>query len=185
MEYFSVVVLGNMNIIKKRRVAQLVVGLRIRNLKTAYIDDFPSISNMDNPKVIQEYINMAREEAGVILTIDEILEAPDGSVYKPSRKKKQVAFEAEKVVHKPPKKKVIRQKEVQKEVKEVDYTTILIPTKKRSEVTGKTPQKTTSYDMMVVFVKKKKKLRKMVLQPEEEEEYEDQPLVRRNMLWKK
>lgn len=44
----------------------------------------------------------------------DILEAPEGSAYNPSRKSKQVAYDTENVVHKPSKKKVVHQIKVQK-----------------------------------------------------------------------
>lgn len=47
----SVVLLRNMSIIKKRYVIQPPACLRIKNVKTAYIDDFPAISKPDNPKI--------------------------------------------------------------------------------------------------------------------------------------
>lgn len=75
---------------------------------------------------------MAMEEVGVILTLKDIPEPPEDSVYKPSRKRKQVIFESEKVVQKPPKKEVVHQIRVQKEVQDVAFTTVLMPTKIRS-----------------------------------------------------
>lgn len=104
---------------------------------------------------------MPREEDGVILIMGNIPEPLEGSVYKPSRKKKQDTYESEKVVQKPPKKKVVHQKEVQKEVQEVASTTVLMPTKTRNKATSKTPQKTTSSNLVVSV--KKNKLWKMVL----------------------
>lgn len=101
---------------------------------------------------------MAKEQVGVILTMDDIRKPPAGSVYKPSRKRKQVATESNKVVQKPPNKKVVQLKELQKKVQEVASTTFLVPTKTRSGAIGK---KTTTSDLVVSV--KKKKLRKMVL----------------------
>lgn len=46
---------------------------------------------------------MVREEVGVILTMHDIPDAPEG-VYKPSRKRKEVSYKAQKETHKPPKK---------------------------------------------------------------------------------
>lgn len=74
------------------------------------------------------------------------------------------------------------------------YRNFLMPTNTRNRATGKTPKKTTSYDLDVSM--KKKKLRKMVLQEEEEEEDEEeeeeedddddeQPLVKRTKFVKK
>lgn len=73
---------------------------------------------MDNPEVILEYIKLVRKETRVTLTMDDIPEAPEGSVYKPSRKGKQTSFESEKVVQKPPKRKVVQL--IEKEVDEDD-----------------------------------------------------------------
>lgn len=57
----SDVVLGNMKIIRKKDVVKPEAGLRIISAKSTYIKDFPMISKLENLKVIQEYINMARE----------------------------------------------------------------------------------------------------------------------------
>lgn len=117
---------------------------------------------------------MVREEAGVILTMDDIPGAPEG-VYNPSRKKKVAASEAHKESHKPPRKKVVSL--VQKEVKEVAYYIILIPTKTRSGAFGKNPLKTTFPSVPPAPIKK---LGKMILHVKEEEyeELEDNiPLV--------
>ncbi|CAI8607750.1 unnamed protein product [Vicia faba] len=98
---------GKFMIIPKKDVMQPAVGLRIRIFKTAFIDDLPYNSKLENPEVIQEYINMAKEEAGVIITINDIPGAPEGSAYKPPRKRKQNASKTMKEVHKPPKKKIV------------------------------------------------------------------------------
>lgn len=83
-------VLGNMNIIKEKNVIQPPTSLKIGNGKTTYIDDFPAISKLNNHEVIQEYIKMVMEEIGVTLTMKDILEPPEGSAYKSSRKRKQL-----------------------------------------------------------------------------------------------
>lgn len=53
-----------MKIIRKKDVTKLEAWLRIRSVEYAYI-------KLENPEVIQEYIKMVREEAGVILTMDD------------------------------------------------------------------------------------------------------------------
>ncbi|CAI8616165.1 unnamed protein product [Vicia faba] len=57
-----------------------------------------------------EFINIAKEETGVILTLNDILEAPEGSVYKPSRKMKHDASAIVMEVQKKSKKKVSNSK---------------------------------------------------------------------------
>lgn len=57
---------------------------------------------------------MVREEIGVTLTMKNISEAPKGSVYKPSIKRKQIVSDSDKVVEKPPKRKVVHQTEIQR-----------------------------------------------------------------------
>lgn len=52
---------------------------------------------------------MERKEAGVFLTYEDILDEPT-DMYRPSRKRKQVASDAQNKVQKPPKKKVVQQK---------------------------------------------------------------------------
>lgn len=166
----SVDVLGNMNIIKKKDVIHPPSILMIRNDNIEYIYDFPVISKMDNPEVINQYIKFVREEIRVTLAIDDV---PKGNVYKLSRKREQVASESEKVLHKPPKRKVVQIIEVMKEVQEVVSTTVLMPTKTKSGATGKTPHKTTSYELPV----KKKKLRKIELSTvHDEDDEEDEQL---------
>lgn len=49
----STFMVGNMNIMKKRDVIQRAVAHRIRSVKTAYIDDFLSISKMEILKLFR------------------------------------------------------------------------------------------------------------------------------------
>lgn len=67
----------------------------------------------------------------------------------PSINRKQIASKSEKVIQKPPKRKDVQMTEVHKEVKEVASTTILMPTKTRSEAICKNPHKTTTYERPV------------------------------------
>lgn len=117
------------------------------------------------------------------MTIVDIPKAPEGSVYIPSRKRKQVASESEKVVQKPPKRKVVQLIDVQKEVQEISSTSVLMSTKTRSGATGKTSQKATTYELSI----KKKKLRKMVLPDVDDnnKEEDEQPLVKRTKVMNK
>lgn len=50
---------------------------------------------------------MARKEVGVVLTYEDLLEKQTDA-YKPHKKIKQVSFDAQKLVQKPPKKKVVQ-----------------------------------------------------------------------------
>lgn len=63
---------------------------------------------MDNPEFLIEYIKLVRKYTGVTLTMKDIPDAPRGSVCRPLRKRNQVASNSEKVVQKPPKKKVVQ-----------------------------------------------------------------------------
>lgn len=87
------------------------------------------------------------------------------------------------LVHKPPKKKDVQQKEIEKEIEEVVASTILIPSKTRN---GKTPQKISSCSLITDALVKKRKLRKMILPSkiieEEEDEEVEVSLVRRNKV---
>lgn len=165
-----------MNIIKKKDVVKFEASLLIRSGGTTYIEDFLFISKMDNPKVILEYIKMTKKEIGILLKMDDIPDAPK-LCFKPSRKRKVVTSEAQKETQKPPKKKASAS--FQKEVKEVIYTIVLIPTKTRSRATRKTPQKINS---SYVKPTPPKKVRKMILHVEEvkEEAKEDN----HSLVWK-
>lgn len=68
---------GHMKIIKKKDVVKPEASLSIKSGKIAYIKDFPVISNLDNTQMIQEYINIAKEQASIILTMDDIQDAPE------------------------------------------------------------------------------------------------------------
>lgn len=128
------------------------------------------ITKYDNPEVIRIYTKMARKEDGVVIRFEDLREAPP-DLHKPSKKRKQVAYDTQKSVQKPPKKKVVKQKEIEKEVKEVIASTILIPSKTRS---GRTPQKVSSSSVTSDVPVKKKQLRKMVIPAEVEEEEEEE-----------
>lgn len=80
-------IIGNMKIISKKVIVKLETDLRIRNAKSAYIDDYPVISKMDNLEVIQEYIKLYKEETGVTVPMKNIPNAPL-DVYRASRKRK-------------------------------------------------------------------------------------------------
>lgn len=71
-----------------------------------------------------------------------------------------MAFDAQKIVRKPHKKKVVQQKEIEKEIEEVFASTVLIPSKIRN---GRTPQKISSSSVTTEEPVKKRKLRKMIL----------------------
>lgn len=49
---------------------------------------------MDNSEFILEYIKLVKKDNKVTLTMDDIPEAPEGSLYNPSRKRKQTTFES-------------------------------------------------------------------------------------------
>lgn len=69
------------------------VPLKVKSIKTAYLEDYPIITKHDNIEVIREFIHIARKEVGVVLTYEDILYEPV-DMYKPYRKIKQVAFDA-------------------------------------------------------------------------------------------
>lgn len=54
---------------------------------------------------------MARKEDGVVLTCDDLPEEPI-NVCKPLKKRRQMASVSQKIVQKPPKKKVVQQKKI-------------------------------------------------------------------------
>lgn len=76
-----------MNIIKKNDILNPEESLCIRSGITDYLGNFTFISKMDNPKVILEYIKLIKEQTGVLLTFNDIPDAPEDA-YKPSRKGK-------------------------------------------------------------------------------------------------
>lgn len=118
----------------KKDVVNPEASLNIRSGKTAYIENFPFISKLDNLEVIQQFIKIIREDTEITLTLDVILDAPENA-YKPSRKRKQAASETQKKVQKPQKKKVFGS--IQKEIMEIVSYIVLMPTKTRSGATGK------------------------------------------------
>lgn len=109
---------------------------------------------------------MIREDIGIIITMDNIPDAP-ANAYKPSRKRKQSTSEAQKETQNPHKKKASTY--FHKEVKALVSSTILMPSKTISEAIGKTPHKITSSSDKPA---PSKKPRKMILPIEEEEEEE-------------
>ncbi|CAI8597128.1 unnamed protein product [Vicia faba] len=138
----SSTILRNMRLILKKEVVQLAHPLKVRNTIITFIDDFPYISKHNNPEVIHEYIKTALEEAGVVLTKDNIPKGPKDSMLKVPRKRKQAGFVTMKEVQKPLKKMVTLQKGVQKEVQEVASIIVLMPT---NTMIRSIPWKTTSY----------------------------------------
>lgn len=115
--------------------------LRVTNAKIEYLEDYHVITKHDNPEVIGIHIEMERKEACVVMRYEDLGEEPT-HFHKPPRKRKKVASDAIKIVQKPPKKKVVQQKEIEKEIEEVVASTVLIPSKTRS---GKTPRKTSCH----------------------------------------
>lgn len=75
-------------------------------------------------------------------------------MHKPSNKIKWVASDAQKIVQKPHKRKVVHQKEIE----EVTASTVLMPSKTRS---GMTPQKPSSSYVTIDAPMKKRKRRKL------------------------
>lgn len=110
----STSIMDNMKLLKKDKMVISEVPLKVRNVKSAYLEDFPMITKPDNLEVIKEFIKMEKRDICVILTYEDI---PDGStdMYRPSRKIKQVASDDQKIVQKPLKNKVIQQKEIIRE----------------------------------------------------------------------
>lgn len=100
----------------------------------------------------------------MVLTDKDLPDEPTDA-YKTSKKIKQVAYDALKIVQKPPKKKVV----IQKDIEKVVAFTVLMPSKIRS---GKIPYKTSSYFVTTDAPVKKRKLRKMILPSEIAEEEE-------------
>lgn len=83
-----------------------------------------------------------------------------------------VASKEKRKVHKPPKKKVVASKEVQKKVEEFATSTVLMPTNTRCGATGRMTQKVATSSATTAHVKKR--IRKIILLSEEEED--DHPL---------
>lgn len=81
-----------------------------------------------------------------------------------------VASDAQKIVQKPPKRKVVQQKEIKKEIEEVVSSIVMMPSKTRI---GKNPQKTSSYFVTTDEPVKKRELRKIIL-PSKIAEEEDE-----------
>lgn len=115
----------------------------------------------------------------MVLRYEDLADEPT-DLHKPSRKRKQVAFGAQKILQKPHKKKVVQQKEIEKEIEELVEPTILKPYKTRS---GNTPQKLSSFYITTDAPVKKRKLRNIILPykiaEEEEEEEVEVSLVKR------
>lgn len=126
---------------------------------------------------------MVRENTSINMTMKDIPEAFESSVYMSLRKRKQVASDTKKVVQKPLKKKVAHQSEVHKEVQELSSIIVSIPTMTRSEAIGKTPQNETTY-VLAELVKKKKLGKISMPEVDKEEKYDDdeQPLVKRTKV---
>lgn len=165
----SALVLCNMKLLKKNKVVISEKPLRVRSTKSAYLEDYTVITKHDNPELIREFIKMAGKEVGVVLTYEDLLEKKTDA-HKPSKKRKRVAFDAHKIVHNPPKNKVMPYKEVHKDIEEPVCSTVLMPTRTRS---GKTPHKTSSSSVATGAPVKKTKLINMILPskiPEGEEE---------------
>lgn len=95
-------------------------------------------------------------------------------MYKPSKKRKRAASNTQKSVQKPRKRKVMQQKEIEKEVEEVIASIVLMPSKTRSR---RIPHKLFSSSIIYDAPIKKKKLSKMLIPAEvkgEEEEEEEE-----------
>lgn len=56
----STKVLSHMKIIKKNEVVIPEASLSIKSGKPSYLKDFPFISKLENPEVIQEFINLIK-----------------------------------------------------------------------------------------------------------------------------
>lgn len=74
-----------------------------------------------------------------------------------------MASDAQQIVQKPPKKKHVQQKEIEKEIEEVVYSTIVIPTETRS---GRIHYKISSSSVTFDTHVKKRKLRNMIISSE-------------------
>lgn len=112
---------------------------------------------------------MERKEVGVVIRYEDLPNEP-ADLHKPSKKRKHVASEDQKEVQKPPKKKVVQQKNIEKEVEEVVASTVLMPSKTRC---GRTPHKVYSSSITFDEPVRKNKLRKMIVPAEVEEEEEE------------
>lgn len=71
--------------------------LRVISEKPNYLDDYIVITKHDNPNVIRIYIEMARKEVGVVLRYENLPDKPTDA-FKPCKNKKQVAYDAHKIV---------------------------------------------------------------------------------------
>lgn len=173
-------VMARMKLLKKNEVALSREYLIVRSSKYALLKDYPVITKHDNLEVIMMYIEMESKEYGVVLRYKDLPKEPI-KLHKPSRKIKYVASNAQKIVQKPPKKKDVQQKKIEKEIKKVVASTVLMPSK---TINGKTPQKISSSFVTIYAPVKKRKLRKMILPSEitEKEEETKVSLIRRTKL---
>ncbi|XP_050919062.1 uncharacterized protein LOC127136559 [Lathyrus oleraceus] len=134
-------VFGNMNIIKKKGVAEKI------------------------------------KKIGVLLTLDDILDAPKNA-YKPLRNRKHAASQTQEVQN-PPKKKA--SSSIQKEVKEVASSAISMPTKTRSGAIGNTLKNKIFTFVKPAPSKKTKEIKKLSQHQMKESVVEGEKLVTSTM----
>lgn len=115
---------------------------------------------------------MEREEGGGVQRYEDLAYEPT-DLHKPYKKRKQAAFNAHKIVQKPPKKKVVQQKNIKKEIEEIIVYVLLMPFKKRSQ---RTPQNISQSSVTTGEPVKERTLRKTILPSKyaEEEEKEEE-----------
>lgn len=93
----------------------------------------------------------------MVIRYEDLREAP-ADLHKPSKKRKQLAYDTHELVQKPHKKKVVQHKKIEKGVEKVIALTVLMPTKTRS---GRTHHKVSSSSASSNTPVRKKKVRKM------------------------
>lgn len=124
-------ILDNMKLLKKSDVVLSKDPLKVKSTKIVYLEYYPMITKHDNPEVNRLYIQMDREEADVIIIYEDLQEAPT-YLHKPSKKRKKVASDTQKLVQKLLKKKDVQKKKIDTEIERVVTSTILMPYKTRS-----------------------------------------------------
>lgn len=88
-----------MKLLKKSEVVASKMPLFVRCTNPDYVDDYIIITKIDNPEVIKLYTKQTFKQ-GEMIRYKDLLDKPT-EVLKPSKKRKQVASESQKVVPKP------------------------------------------------------------------------------------
>lgn len=151
---------------KKCEIVASKIHIYIRCTNSDYLEDYLVINKMDNLEVIKNFIIPFFKE-GKNIRLKDIPNKPT-NVYS-SKKRKQEASVVLKGVQKSAKKRVI-----EKDIKEVVATTVIIPSMARS---GKSPKKVASVYVISEAPLRKKSLR---IEIEGEGEKESVYLIRKN-----